>query len=142
MVNIEKIDQHVSRVKEAGLGEIILFSESRRRNAMYPFEAKLGVYRGFVKDTYYQDGRRKIHATLRNVRNVSLSIEKVHGIYVPHILGEPSNCTSMGLRDNGEVFVGPDEISEHLKDRGMGFFDDFFMQYVQRYGAYPLSFYG
>jgi hypothetical protein len=144
------LKSEAERIRQARIGEVMLFTESTRRlspfklgaHLEYPgrhphFIAKLGVYQG-IYDGCWNVPNFQLHldektfGTILNDHGVELLLNDVHGILAPIVAVEIAE-NGIGLGYGDSVYIGTNEIKPVLHEKGLGHFDRFFEEYMEKY---------
>ena len=139
------VRENMQRVREASLGEVILFDQTNHkllctllqnfRSAQFPvkgvqFHGVLGINEG-IREEYphriIDEAGESIISEINSRFTYELALIDEGGVLVPFI--RPPFGLPMCLNDN--VYIGPDEISAVLSDRCDKHFELFFTDYIK-----------
>ena len=138
MVNLAHLKAQMQKVREATLGEVILFTgQDMFHSHVFPsdnavFKAGLSVYSGISINQYLGSENERVENSLKPSHNLELAIIEYEGVYCP--LVRPAivtNQMTLGPKDN--AYVGPEEISDVLRTQGKGLFDKLFQDYLEKH---------
>jgi len=137
MAGIENVICEMDKINASSLGEVIMLVGPHLVNTkILPgdeavFKAVIGIYNGIYNE-YYEKDNQRIYNVVSPKHPVELGVLKVHGVPGP-VCAESFVLNVMNVEPETKAYIGAEEIRSVLEKQGMGFFNKFFEEYVQKY---------